>query len=185
MAAVHGHAVVERRLALHLLLVTGIRQPSVGLEENGWAKVLLRVPPVGWAGCGATGAKNALVETIELLALLNRLEIFLSLLIVSFCYVAYSCFATYVLSRGVALEIWLDGLVLLVELGQIWDDVLDDVGVWQWVDLGLVLGINWNTACFFVSSCPECPSTRLYARYGWYGNKAVWPEYTYTSKQEC
>lgn len=46
MATVHGHAVIERSLALHLLLVTGIRQPSVGLEEDGWAEVLLRVPPV-------------------------------------------------------------------------------------------------------------------------------------------
>ena len=76
------------------------------------------------------------------------------------------------LSWGLALEIWLDGFVLLVELGQIWNDVLDDVGVWQWVNLGLVLGINWNTACFFVSSCLDCPSTRLYARGGGFGNKA-------------
>lgn len=76
------------------------------------------------------------------------------------------------LSWGVALEIWLNGLVLLVELGQIWDEVLDDVGVWQWIDLRLVLGINWNTACFYVSSCPDCPSTRLYERDGGLGNKA-------------
>lgn len=88
------------------------------------------------------------------------------------------------LSWGVALEIWLNGLVLLVELGQIWYDILDDVGVWQWVDLGLVLGIDWNTACFFVSSCPDC-STRLYARNGGLQIKRLMPEYTYTSKQEC
>lgn len=85
MATVHGHAVVERRLALHFLLVTRIRQPSVGLKEDGWAEVLLRVPPVGWAGCGAAGAKNALVETVKLLALLNRLEVLLSLVNVNFC----------------------------------------------------------------------------------------------------
>lgn len=182
MAAVHGHAVVERRLALHLLLVAGIRQPSVGLEEDGWAEVLLRVPPVRWAGCGAARAKNTLVETVKLLALLNRLEILLSLVFVSLCYFRPSvCGATYVLSWGVTLEIWLDRLVLLVELGQIWNDVLDNVGVWQWVDLGLLLGIDWNTACSFVSSC--CPSTPP-AR-AMRGNKAFIVGNTYTSKQEC
>lgn len=61
------------------------------------------------------------------------------------------------LSWAGALEIGLDRLVLLVELRQIWNDVLDNIGVWQWVDLGLLLGIGWNTACFFVS--PDCPST--------------------------
>ena len=153
MAAVHRHAVVERRLALHLLLVTGIRQPSVGLEEDGWAEILLRVPPVRWAGCGTAGAQNALVETVELLALLNRLKVLLSLVYVSLCFFHLpDCGATYVLSWGVALEIWLNRLVLLVELGQIWNNVLDDVGVWQWVDLGLLLGIHWNAACSFVSS---------------------------------
>jgi len=56
-----------------------------------------------------------------------------------------------VLSWGSALEVWLDGLVLLVELSQIWDNVLDDVGVWKWVDLGLLLGVDWNTAYSVVS----------------------------------
>ena len=55
------------------------------------------------------------------------------------------------LSWGSALEVWLDGLVLLVELSQIWDNVLDDVGVWKWVDLGLLLGVDWNTAYSVVS----------------------------------
>lgn len=109
MATVHGHAVIERRLALHLLLVTGIRQPSVGLEEDGWAEVLLRVPPVGWAGCGAAGAKNALVETVKLLALLDRLEVFLSLTIVSFCYSTYSYVSLLTCSAGVSR--WRYGLM--------------------------------------------------------------------------
>lgn len=55
------------------------------------------------------------------------------------------------LSWSGSLEVWLDGLVLLVELGQIWYDVLDNVGVWKWVDLGLLLGVDWNTACDVVS----------------------------------
>jgi len=50
VAAVHGHRVVEGGLALALLLVARVGQPSVGLQENGGAEVFLRVPPVGWAG---------------------------------------------------------------------------------------------------------------------------------------
>jgi len=45
------------------------------------------------------------------------------------------------------LEVWLDGLVLLIEIGQIGDDVFDDVGVGKWVDLCFVLGVCWNAAC--------------------------------------
>ena len=83
MATVHRHRVVEGSLALQLLLVTGIRQPSVRLKENGWAEIFLRVPPVRWAGCRAACAKNALVETVQLLAVLLGLQILLTLLIVS------------------------------------------------------------------------------------------------------
>lgn len=54
---------------------------------------------------------------------------------------------THVLSRGVALEIWLNGLVLLVEVGQIGNKVLDDVGVRQRVDARFGLGISGDTAC--------------------------------------
>lgn len=45
------------------------------------------------------------------------------------------------------LKVWLDGLVLFVELSEIGDDVLYDVGVWEGVDLGLLLGVGWNAAC--------------------------------------
>ena len=53
---------------------------------------------------------------------------------------------TYVLRNGVALEVGLDGLVLLVELGQIRDKVLDDVGVRKRVDARLLLLISGDTA---------------------------------------
>ena len=54
--------------------------------------------------------------------------------------------ATYVLGGGVALEIWLNGLVLLVEVGEIGNKILDDVGVRQRVDAGFALGIGGDTA---------------------------------------
>ena len=49
MATVQTHAVVECVLALGRALVTGIGDPAIGLEEDGWAEVLFAVPPVGWA----------------------------------------------------------------------------------------------------------------------------------------
>jgi hypothetical protein len=54
---------------------------------------------------------------------------------------------TYVLGYGVALEVGLDGLVLLVELGQVGHEVLDDVGVRKRVDARLLLGLSGDAAC--------------------------------------
>ena len=54
---------------------------------------------------------------------------------------------THVWAGGVALQIWLDRLVLLVEQGKIRNKILDDVGVRQWVDARLLSGIGRNTAC--------------------------------------
>jgi hypothetical protein len=45
------------------------------------------------------------------------------------------------------LQIWLDGFILLVELGEIGDDVFDDVGMGERVDLGFLLGVGWYSAC--------------------------------------
>jgi hypothetical protein len=44
------------------------------------------------------------------------------------------------------LEIGLDGFVLLVELGEVGDDVFDDVGVGEGVDLGFLLGVSGDAA---------------------------------------
>lgn len=43
----------------------------------------------------------------------------------------------YILSGGITLQIRLDGLVLLVEVSQVGDQILDDVGVRQRVDLDI------------------------------------------------
>lgn len=47
---------------------------------------------------------------------------------------------------GCALEIWLDGLVLLVEVGEIRYDVLDNVCVGERVDLRLLGGVGRDAA---------------------------------------
>jgi hypothetical protein len=49
-------------------------------------------------------------------------------------------------SRGGLLEVGLDGFVLLVELGEVGNDVFDDVGVGEGVDLGFLLGIGGDAA---------------------------------------
>ena len=78
--------------------------------------------------------------------------------------------ATYVFWCGVALEVRLDRLVLLVELGQIRDKVLDDVGVRKRVDARLLLLISGDTACPFmlvqanVAICPLFPLTQTRQR---------------------
>ena len=41
---------------------------------------------------------------------------------------------TNIFGFGFALEEGFDGFVLLIELGEIWDKVFDDVGVGEWVD---------------------------------------------------
>jgi len=44
------------------------------------------------------------------------------------------------------LKIWFDGFVLLVELRQVGDDVLDNVGVGERVDFALCLDVGWDAA---------------------------------------
>ena len=75
VATVYAHAVIQGVLSFGGLLVTGVGQPTVGLEEDGGAKVFLAVPPVRRAGGGAAGAENAFVQTVELLALLGALTV--------------------------------------------------------------------------------------------------------------
>jgi hypothetical protein len=56
MTAIHAHAVVESVESLARLFVTRVIDPTIALEENGRAEILLAVPPVRWAGCAAAGA---------------------------------------------------------------------------------------------------------------------------------
>lgn len=74
--------------------------------------------PIRRTGSGATGTQNALVETVELLALSDGLEV-----LTTVC-------------RGVlALQVRLNRLVLLVELGHVRNKVLDDISVGERVYL--------------------------------------------------
>lgn len=54
---------------------------------------------------------------------------------------------THVRCRGISLQVWLDRLVLFVEVRQVWYQVLDNVGVRQGVDLHLLGLLSWDAAC--------------------------------------
>lgn len=130
MASVQAHAVVEGVLSLGNLLISRVGDPSVGLEKDGGTEILLLVPPVRWARSRAAGAENAFIKTVELLSLLLGLAVL----------------ATIRRRRG-ALEVGLDGAVLLVEEGHVRDKVLDDVHVWEWVNARFLGGVGGNAAC--------------------------------------
>lgn len=51
----------------------------------------------------------------------------------------------YVFRFGLALQVGFDGFVLLVELREVGHEILDDVGVWEGINPGFVLGIGWDT----------------------------------------
>jgi hypothetical protein len=55
--------------------------------------------------------------------------------------------STHILGLAIGLEIWLNRFVLLVEMGQVRNQVLDDVGVWEWVNARFLGGIGRDTAC--------------------------------------
>jgi len=127
LGAVHdGVAAIDRERVLQLvqalggMLITGVDDPAVGLHEHGGAEVLVAVPPIGRAGCGAARAQDALVETVEFLSVVSVLQV---LLVAG-------------LQAVVPLQPRLDGPVLLVEVVHVRHQVLDDVHVGQGVDLG-------------------------------------------------
>lgn len=88
-------------------LVSGVDNPPVGLHQDGGAEVLLGMPPVGGAGGGAAGTQHALVEPVQVLSLLFRLDV-LSLTLRFLCF---------------PLQVGLDVFVLRVEVGHVHNQV--------------------------------------------------------------
>jgi len=137
MAAVQLHGIVDPSKALFGVLITRVGDPSVCLHQDCRSEVIFRVPPVGWAGSHAGGTEDALIHTIELQTVLGTLEVLL----------LSSLFAIF------ALEPRLDGLVLVVEVCEIWNKVLDDIRVWQGLDLDrLRIRLDVQQACQTVLS---------------------------------
>mmetsp|Transcript_21075 Transcript_21075/g.52750 ORF Transcript_21075/g.52750 Transcript_21075/m.52750 type:complete len:244 (+) Transcript_21075:662-1393(+) len=119
MAAVQLHGVIDPSQALLRKLVTGVSNPAVSLHKDSRAKVVLWVPPIRRARGHAACTQDALVHAVELRAILPALEVL--------------CLA--LLLDVLALQPGLNRLVLIVEVGEVRDEVLDDVRVRQGLDL--------------------------------------------------
>ena len=75
VAPIDAHRVIQLRFTLLLLLVARVGQPPESLQKDGRTQVLFRVPPVRRAGRRAARAEDALVETIQLLAVVFALTV--------------------------------------------------------------------------------------------------------------
>lgn len=58
---------------------------------------------------------------------------------------------TYIFGFGLALEVGFDGFVLFVELGEVGDEIFDDIGVGEGVNARFV-GCVWRNAAYRVES---------------------------------
>jgi len=127
-------ASIQAESVLHLLLtfcahgIPRICHPPICSHKGRRAKVLILVPPVARTRGRTARAQDTFIPAVKLFALINGLEVLLSI------------------RRWCGLEPWLDGLVLLVELGHVGNEILDDVHVWQWIYLGLLSSLPINTA---------------------------------------
>jgi hypothetical protein len=111
----HGVATVQREgvgellQSLRLDRVPRVSDPAVRLHQHGGTEVLVLIPPVRRARSRAARAEDALVHAVELEAVRLGLKVL----------------ATVGGDGG--LEVGLNRLVLLVELGHVGNEVLDDV----------------------------------------------------------
>lgn len=117
LCAVHdGVATVDGVLVLKLIttfsaeLITRVSHPAVSLHEHSRAKVLVLVPPVRWAGGRAASTQDTFVQSIQLLAVFDGLQVLFTFRWTS-----------------LLLEIGFNALVLLIEVGQVGNEILDDV----------------------------------------------------------
>jgi len=120
MAAIDRIMVLKFLHSLLGLLVAGVYHPSVGLHQDGWTQIFVAVPPVRGAGSSAAGAQDALVHSVQLSPIFHGLVMrdFPELLL------------TF------ALKVRLDLFVLIVEVGHVWHEILDDIHVREGVNFG-------------------------------------------------
>src|SRR3954469_15300148 len=73
MAAVEPERVLEIVEAMPGRLIAAVLQPAVGLKQRGRTEEALAVPPIARTRSRAAGAQDALVQAVELLAVLVAL----------------------------------------------------------------------------------------------------------------
>lgn len=115
--------------------VAGILDPPVGLHEDGRSEVLVGVPPVARTGRRAARAQDAFVHSVELGAVVFRLEeLALELGVAVGTGIGAGAFvAVDVADRR--LEPRFDRSVLLVKISHVGDQILQNVHVGQGVNL--------------------------------------------------
>ena len=117
MCAVHNSmttiqlvSIVQTLQTLLCHLITGIRNPTIGLLENRRTQVLVRMPPIGRAGCRATSTQNTLIQTIQKQTILIGLKILHLVIGVHLCLLLKPG-----LNRG----------ILFIEVGHVSNQILD------------------------------------------------------------
>src|SRR5690606_19569073 len=110
VATVQLERVLEVVQARTGVLVARVHDPAVGLQQDRRAQVALAAPPVARAAGRAAGAREALVQAVQLLAVLRRLRAL-----------------AVRRRRRLGAVPGLDRGVLRVEVGQVRDQVLDHV----------------------------------------------------------
>jgi len=130
VAAVQLHGVIDPGKAFRCEFITGVCDPTVRLHKDCRAQVVLRIPPVRGAGGHAARTQNALIHAVELGPVSNGLKVFPDT--TTFRALAREDFAT---CWSVALQPGLNGLVLIVEVCEIRHKILDDIRVWERLNL--------------------------------------------------
>lgn len=118
--------VVQRAQPLLARPVARVHQPPVRLVQHRRPQVLVRVPPVARARSAAARAQDTLVQPVQPLPLLRRLQLLclgFGRFMGSFWYIAAdisgSCFRRF-------NEVRADGFVLCVEIGEVDDEIPND-----------------------------------------------------------
>lgn len=105
--------------------ITRVSNPTVSLHEHSRSQVLLSLPPITRARSGTAEAENTLVHTIELLTVLLGLKVLHS-----------------IGSDGIRDQPRLNRLVLLIDLGEVRDEIFDNIHVREGVDFDRLISFR-------------------------------------------
>lgn len=61
VATIQAHLVLKLLLTMCVVGISRVSDPTIGLHESSWAKVLVLVPPVRWTGGRTACTEDALI----------------------------------------------------------------------------------------------------------------------------